>query len=70
MEEVEEEDHSIEVLYNEPFGEKIVNVLAHTVPHIIGREGQAIRQIKFVCGFFLTLRDLGDGNHEFFIIGP
>ena len=70
MEQAEEEDRSIEALYNEPFAKKIVQVLAHTVPHIIGRGGRVIRQLEMVCRVFLTLRDLCNGNHELFICGP
>ena len=70
VEQAEEEERSIEALYYEPFAEKTVGVLAHTVPHIIGRGGRVIRQIEMVCGVFLTLRDIGIGNHELFITGP
>ena len=70
MEQAEEEERSIEALYNELFGEKIVSVLTHTVPHIIGRGERVIRQIEMVCGVFLTLGDLGNGNHELFATGP
>ena len=70
VEQAEEEERSIEAIYSEPFAEKTVGVLAHTVPHIIGRGGRVIRQIEMVCGVFLTLRDLGTGNHELFVTGP
>ena len=65
-----EEERSIEAIYTEPFAEMTINVLPHTVPHIIGRGGRVIRQIELVCGVFLTLRDLPNGNHELFMTGP
>ena len=70
VEQAEEEERTIEAIYTEPFAEMTVHVLPHTVPHIIGRGGRVIRQIELVCGVFLTLRDLPNGNHELFMTGP
>ena len=70
VEQAEEQERSIEAIYNEPFAKMTVHVLPHTVPHIIGRGGRVIRQIELVCGVFLTLQDLQNGTHELFMTGP
>ena len=61
---------SLDDLYNGPFSFKYVAVEHSAVPHIIGRKGRVNRQLKEVCGVFLTLQDLGDRMHEMFITGP
>ena len=67
---VAHEEWSIDKLYDEPFLDKFVEVLALNVPHIIGHKGHVICCIEAVCGLFLTLRELQDGRHDVFTSGP
>ena len=61
---------SIDELYDEPFSFKYVEVDSSDIPHIIGRRGRIIHQLETVCGVFLTLTDLTEGEHEMLITGP
>ena len=61
---------SIDDLYSAPFSFKYVEVDTRDVPHLIGRGGRIIRQLETVCGVFLTLTDLTEGEHEMLISGP
>ena len=67
---VEDCDCSLDDLYAAPFSFKYVEVDSRDVPHIIGRGGRTIRQLETVCGVFLTLTDLTEGEHEMLITGP